>query len=180
MLLLLKVNKDHTANTTSHLVHQATWLAKIYILCILADLGNLDAGNFHIIVEPGKDRADQALKCCGRRHPGSHQHITGNICRKTADLVATLLHPRCNSTDQCCGGALLLFLHRKIRYINLLHREISGYQTDHRLLCLCHDRNGIQIDRSRKHHTILMVRMIATYLTAPRRTIYLNFLFGRE
>ncbi len=61
--LIAEVDGHNSAVGTSHLVHQTTGFAEVFVLGVLSDLGDL-CGGYHVIVEQGaEDCAHKDFQC---------------------------------------------------------------------------------------------------------------------
>ena len=103
-----KVDGHRTSYRRAHLVHQAAGLAKVDVLRILADLGDVHRRESPAAAEAVEDVSDQHLVGGGGGQPGAGEHIGGDVCVKSCGRIALFLDFGRHSPHKGCGGVALL------------------------------------------------------------------------
>ena len=103
---IFKVDKHHTTHTGRGLIHQTAGFAKVYILRVLPDLGNLHGGELSSKEQRIADGAHQHLK--GGRGTESAAWKNGGVNAgiKALQLCSLLGKGCCYAPDQGGRGAL--------------------------------------------------------------------------
>ena len=177
---IFKININHAADGTCHLVHQSAWLAKIHIFRISAGLCNGYCRNFRMIVQSRYNRANQCFKCCRWRQSRTGKHITCNICAKSTHFISLLFQACKHAANQSFSCSLLArFLIQFVQpnFTQLVSFWLYPHQRLIHPACNC---NGIQTYRCRKHSAMLVVCMIAAHFTSARCTIDFNRHFAKN
>ena len=104
-----KINGNDVAHAGSHLIHQAAGLAKVDVLCPLADLRDLDGGDFIGHEAVIQDHADQHFKGSGGRNAAAFGHVGGNVHIQTGQLCTALTEGFAFAAQQR-EGSVFLFL----------------------------------------------------------------------
>ena len=135
---ILEVDGDDAADSTGGLVHQAAGLVEEDVLGILADLGDLDLGEFlHvvIVVLSAQDGTDADLEGSGAGQAGAAQHVAGGVGVKAADLAARVDDTGGHAADQGCGVLLLLLLRDQVGHVHIVDLlKAQGLDADDVLL----------------------------------------------
>ena len=169
--LVGKVDGDNVAHAGCHLIHQAAGLAKVDILCPLADLRNGDGGDLFGHEAVVQDHADQHLKGSRGRNTAALGHVGGDVHVQTGQLCAALTEGLALAAQQGSGGVLLLLAGGQVVKVDdaqvvplALHAQlvqaVGGGSSDH-----------INIHAACQHTAVLVVGVVATDLGAAGGTI---------
>ena len=167
---ILEVDGDDAADSTGGLVHQAAGLVEEDVLGILADLGDLDLGEFlHvvIVVLAAQDGTDADLEGSGAGQARATQHVAGGVGVKAADLAARVDDTGGHAADQGSGVLLLLLLRDQVGHVHIVDLlKAQGLDADDVLLVGGNDRYNVQVDGARQHHAVVVVGVVAADLGA--------------
>ena len=175
-----KINGDDVAHAGSHLVHQAAGLAKVDILCPLADLCNGDGGDLFGHEAVVQDHADQHLKGGRGRNTAAFGHVGGDVHVQTRKCCAALTESFAFAAQQGSGGVLLLLAGGQVIKVDdaqvvplALHAQlvqaVGGGSSNH-----------INVHAACQHTAMLMVGVVAADLGAAGGTIQTGFGMGAE
>jgi len=166
-----KVDGDNVAHAGGHLIHQAAGLAKVDVLCPLADLRNGDGGDLFGHEAVVQDDTDQHLKGGRGRNTAALGHVGGDIHVQAGEGSATLLEGLTLAPQQGHGGVLFLLAGSKVAKVDdtevialALHTQlvqaVGGSGSDH-----------VNVHAAGQHPAMLVVGVIAADLGAARGAV---------
>ena len=169
--LVGKVDGDNVAHAGSHLIHQAAGLAKVDVLCPLADLRNGDGGDLFCHEAVVQNHADQHLKSGRGRNAAALGHVGGDVHVQTGQRCAALTESLALAAQQGSGGVLLLLAGGQVVKVDdaqviplALHAQlvqaVGGGSSDH-----------INVHAACQHTAVLVVGVVAADLGAAGGTI---------
>ena len=175
-----KINGNNVANAGSHLIHQAAGLAKVDVLCPLADLRDLDGGDFIGHEAVIQDHADQHFKGGGGRNAAALGHVGGNVHIQTGQLCAALTEGFAFAAQQREGSVFLFLAGSKV--IKADHTQVVAFAL-HAQLVQGVGRSGsdhINIHAAGQHAAMLVVGVVAADLGAAGGTVKTSFSMGAK
>ena len=106
---------------------------------------------------------------CGGRKTAARQHVRDNIRIKAAERIPAPRKARGDSAHQRGGGVPLLRARRELIDGHRDRRVAFGYNADAAIVIF--GDGGFRIERHRRGEdkAVLMIRMVAAKLRAPRR-----------
>ena len=173
--LVGKVDGDNVAYAGGHLIHQTTGLAKVDVLCPLADLCNGDRGDLFGHEAVVQDHTDQHLKGGRGRNAAALGHVGGDVHVQTRKLCAALTEGFALAAQQGSGGVLLLLAGGQVVKVDnaqvvplalyaQLVQAVGGGSSNH-----------INIHAAGQHTAVLVVGVVAADLGAAGGTIQTGF-----
>ena len=175
-----KINGNNVANAGSHLIHQAAGLAKVDVLCPLADLRDLDGGDFIGHEAVIQDHTDQHFKGGGGRNAAALGHVGGNVHIQTGQLCAALTEGFAFAAQQREGSVFLFLAGSKV--IKADHTQVVAFAL-HAQLVQGVGRGGsdhINIHAAGQHAAMLVVGVVAADLGAAGGTVKTSFSMGAK
>ena len=175
-----KINGNNVANAGSHLIHQAAGLAKVDVLCPLADLCNGDGGDLFGHEAVVQDHADQHLKGGRGRNTAAFGHVGGDVHVQAGEGSAPLLESLTLAPQQGHGGVLFLLAGSKVAKVDdtevialALHTQlvqaVGGSGSDH-----------VNVHAAGQHPAMLVVGVVAADLGAARGAVQSGFGVGTK
>ena len=184
MCRVLEVDRDNAADGAGGLIHQAAGLVKEHVLGVLADLRDLDLGEFlHvvIVVLAAQDGPDADLERRRAGQAGTAQHVAGGVGVEAADLAALVDDACRHAADQRCGVLFLMLLRDKVGHIDVVDLlKAEGLDADDVLLVGGNDGHDVQVDRACQHHAVVMVGVVAADLGAAGGRVQAHGALGTE
>ena len=152
-------------------IHQAAGLAKVDVLCPLADLRNGDGGDLFGHEAVVQDDTDQHLKGGRGRNAAALGHIGGDVHVQAGEGSTTLLESLALAPQQGHGGVLFLLAGSKVAKVNdtevialALHTQlvqaVGGSGSDH-----------VNVHAAGQHPAMLVVGVVAADLGAARGAV---------
>ena len=168
ILRIPEIDGNQVSDRGCHLVHQPGRLAKVIILRILSDLGDLYRVRLILKEKVVDDRADQHLKGSRGAQAGSGEYRRRNDRTEPPDLAAHGYKLCRDAADQGCCRVKLGLSDRHVLQINLAHGIPFRKNLDPVVLRKGNGSDGIQIHGSGKYAPVLMIRVVSTDLRPSR------------
>ena len=156
-----KVDEDHVAHAGSSLVHQAAGFAKVDVLCVLADLGDLHGGTLIIVEQAVQDGADEHLKSGGGAQAAAGQNGGADLGIEALQSSALLGKDGSNTADDGGSGVLLFLVDGQILQVDGNGGIALGFDADQVGAVQVDVSDGLQIDSSCHNSAMLMVSVVA-------------------
>ena len=164
-----KIERNHAAGRSRHLVKQTAGLAKVHVFNLLGNYSTQLKVHNPAIVKAVENRRNQDFKRRRGRQAAAAKHRAGNRRTEAANLIAHILHDAGSTANQRQRGAKVLLADLQTGQIHSNRRETFAVYNDHIVIGLFNTRNGIQIDSARKAAAVVVIGVIAADFGTARR-----------